>query len=324
MRPPSSSGSARIRSRASRSGSRASCGRQKNRPRLAIGGERVHRELEGGDHPEVAASAAQRPEQLGVLLLGGGDHVTGRGDHLGRHEVVAAQAGPRGQPPHAAAQRQPTDTRVADEPARHGQLVLGGGGIHCRPGRPTSTAGPPCGGVHGDVAEPPEVDHDRTVGHGMTGVTVAASAHGHLHPVPARLGQQLADLGRRLRLHDDGRSAPDVPVPDRSRDGGVIAVVPRRQHRPRARPSQIQDGGVVDNRHGPASEASCPPREGGDRGVCSGGRRPRPVPAGSGLEVGRRSSGRPSRLVPLSLAPPGADEPSDKPRIADGYRRMAR
>ena len=323
MKPPSSSGSARIRSRASRSGSRASCGRQKNRPRLAIGSARAAANSKAVTTPKLPPPPRSAQNRSGFCCSEAVTTSTVRGDQLGRHEVVAAQAGPRVSQPMPPPSVSPA-TPVWLTPAGHGQPVLGGGGIHCGPGRPASTAGPPCGGVDGDVAEPPEVDHDRTVGHGMTGVTVAASAHGHLHPVPARLGQQLADLGRRLRLHDDGRSAPDVPVPDRSRDGGVIAVVPRRQHRPRARPSQIQDGGVVDNRHGPTSEDSCPPREGQDRGRLLRGRRPRPVPAGSDLEVGRRSSGRPSRLVPLSLAPPGADEPSDKPRIADGYRRMAR
>ena len=36
--------------------------------------DRVQRVLEAGGHPEVAAAAAQPPEQVGVLALGGPDH----------------------------------------------------------------------------------------------------------------------------------------------------------------------------------------------------------------------------------------------------------
>ena len=53
----------------------------------------VQAELELGDDPEVAAAAAQRPEQVGVLVVARpGDPAVG-GDDLRGDEVVDAQPG---------------------------------------------------------------------------------------------------------------------------------------------------------------------------------------------------------------------------------------
>ena len=51
--------------------------------------DRVQPVLELGDHAEVAAAAAQRPEQVRVLLGAGPQHLAGGGDDLGGQQVVA-------------------------------------------------------------------------------------------------------------------------------------------------------------------------------------------------------------------------------------------
>ena len=48
----------------------------------------VQRELELGDDAEVAAAAADRPEQVRVLGLGGGPRLAVGGDHARRDQVV--------------------------------------------------------------------------------------------------------------------------------------------------------------------------------------------------------------------------------------------
>ena len=83
--------------------------------------------LEGGDDPEVAAAAAQRPEQLGVAVRPATTRSpVGRHD-LGPDQVVAGEALGARQPADPAAQRQPADAGVAERPADDRQVM--------RPGR---------------------------------------------------------------------------------------------------------------------------------------------------------------------------------------------
>jgi hypothetical protein len=89
----------------------------------------VQAELELGDHAEVAAAAADRPEQVGILVRRGPLDPPVGGDQLGRGEVVDGQPGLAGQPAHATAQRQPADTGVTDRAGGHGQAVRLRGGV---------------------------------------------------------------------------------------------------------------------------------------------------------------------------------------------------
>jgi hypothetical protein len=52
----------------------------------------VQAQLEGGDDAEVAAAAAQRPEQVGVLVGRGADSAAVGQHHLGGDEVVDGHA----------------------------------------------------------------------------------------------------------------------------------------------------------------------------------------------------------------------------------------
>ncbi len=54
---------------------------------------RVHAEREGGSDAEVpSASAAQRPEEIGVLLLAGVQHIAVSIDQIDGEEVVAGES----------------------------------------------------------------------------------------------------------------------------------------------------------------------------------------------------------------------------------------
>src|SRR5204862_7817673 len=66
---------------------------------------------------EVAAAAAQAPEQLRVLAGARAHHVPLGGDDVGRTQVVRGQAVLAHQPADAAAERQAGDAGARDEPA---------------------------------------------------------------------------------------------------------------------------------------------------------------------------------------------------------------
>ena len=88
--------------------------------------ERVQPEREAGDHAEVAAAAAQPPQQLGLLVLIDLHYRSVGGDQLGDDQVVAGQSVGAGEPSHPAAEGQPADAGMRDLPAGHGEPVVAG------------------------------------------------------------------------------------------------------------------------------------------------------------------------------------------------------
>ena len=75
---------------------------------------RVQAELEAGDHTKIPTAAAQRPEQIGIVVSRRPDD-SAVGEHdFGSNEVVDCQAVFAHQPSDAAAERQPADAGVRD------------------------------------------------------------------------------------------------------------------------------------------------------------------------------------------------------------------
>ena len=82
---------------------------------------RVQLEQEAGDDAEIAAAAAQRPEQVGVLLLAGGDEAAVGEHDIGLEQIVDGQAIFARQIAVPAAQRQAGDAGGGNDARRHGQ-----------------------------------------------------------------------------------------------------------------------------------------------------------------------------------------------------------
>ena len=78
-------------------------------------------EQERGHDPEVPAATADRPVQVRVRR-GAGRHELAAGEHdVGLDEVVDGQPELARQVAHAAAEREPADAGVGDDPGRDGQ-----------------------------------------------------------------------------------------------------------------------------------------------------------------------------------------------------------
>jgi hypothetical protein len=84
---------------------------------------RMQSEPERGDHPEVAATASQRPEQIGVFVGGRPDDAALGGDHLGGQQVVDGQPVSAHEEADAAAEGEAGDAGVAHDAAGGGQAV---------------------------------------------------------------------------------------------------------------------------------------------------------------------------------------------------------
>ena len=97
------------------------------------GADLVQAEQERRDDAEVAAAAADRPEQVGVLVGARAHALAVREHDLGLEQVVDRQPALARQVAEAAAERQPADAGGRDDPARRREAVLVGGARRPRP-----------------------------------------------------------------------------------------------------------------------------------------------------------------------------------------------
>ena len=86
--------------------------------------DRVRLERELGHDAEVAAAAAQRPEEVGVLVGARGHRLPVREDDLGAEQVVDREAVRAREVSHPSAERQAADAGRRDDAARNGEPVL--------------------------------------------------------------------------------------------------------------------------------------------------------------------------------------------------------
>ena len=138
----------------------------------------VRAELEARDDAEVAAAAAQRPEQVGVLV--GARRARSRAvgeDDVGRQQRVDRQAVVAHQPADAAAERQPADAGVRDLARRHREPVLLRGGVELAEQRAAADADDRAvAGRPSTRVQRAQVDAERAVAHRAAGDRVAAGA----------------------------------------------------------------------------------------------------------------------------------------------------
>ena len=86
-----------------------------------------------GDDAEVAAAAAERPEQVLVLRFAGRDRLPVGGDHLRRDQVVAREADAPRQVADAAAEGEPADAGRGDDAAGRREAVRVGRVVEVAP-----------------------------------------------------------------------------------------------------------------------------------------------------------------------------------------------
>ena len=185
---------------------------------------RVQPEGELGHDAEVAAAAAQRPEQVRVLGLAGGHDLPVRGHDLGGDQVVAGQAVAAGQIADAAAEREPADAGRGDDAAGGRETVGRGRLVEDRPR--DAAAGPrgPVRGVDGRPGQAGQVGDEGAVGGAETGHAVPAARTASQAGL-GRLRTTAADVGRARTSHDGRRASVDHGVVDLP--GLVVVGAPR-------------------------------------------------------------------------------------------------
>jgi hypothetical protein len=152
--------------------------------------ERMQGELERAHDAEVAAAAAQRPEQVGVLGGRRPDEPAVRRDDRRCDEVVAGQAVLALEPAGATAQREAGDARRRDAPAGGGQAVALRGTVDLCPGGAPAHAGDPRLGVDRDVVHPADVEDEPVLAQREARHGVATAAHGDAQVLVAGEGER--------------------------------------------------------------------------------------------------------------------------------------
>ena len=137
----------------------------------------MERDLHAGHHPEAAATAAERPEEVRVRLVVRANDVAVGGDDLGGNDARGRKAVLAGQPADPAAERVADHADVCGRAMESGEPVLGGGVDHVAPDRSGSDPRHACVRVELDTGHPRRVDQERTV-EGGAPRPVAGALHG--------------------------------------------------------------------------------------------------------------------------------------------------
>ena len=176
--------------------------------------DRAEPELEGRHDAEVAAAAADRPEQVGVVLLAGDVEGAVAGDHVRGQQVVEREAEPPREVADAAAEGQPADAGGRDDAARRGQPEGVRRGVQVAPRRAARDPGRVRQRVDPHTTHGGQVDDHAVVAGAEARDAVATTADRDGQVVvggEAHRGHHVAGVGR---LDDDGGALVDHPVAD--------------------------------------------------------------------------------------------------------------
>src|SRR5215470_18528740 len=178
---------------------------------------------ERGDDAEIAATAAQAPEEIGIALGACGDDRALGGDDLGGEEIVAGEAVFAYQPADAAAEREAGDAGTGYDAGRHGQAVQVGLAIDVAEGGAALDARRAAFRIDEHAAHGREIDDDAIVAQRAAADVVAAAAHGDEQFLGARELHGVDDIGRAGAAGDEAGVLVDARVPNFARPvvGGV-------------------------------------------------------------------------------------------------------
>jgi hypothetical protein len=188
---------------------------EEQRDDVGPAGDRMEPELELGDDAEVAAAAAQAPEQLRVSGRVDAEPVALGGDQLIRRHVVARQPEPAREPAHAAAERQAADAGVGDIARGRGQSMLHRRAIERAQQRPALHRGATARRIHAHAAHRAQVDHEPAVRDAHAEHAVPSAAYANLEVLFAAVTDRLGHVVRARAAHDRPRPPVDHRVPHR-------------------------------------------------------------------------------------------------------------
>ena len=188
----------------------------------------MQREAERADDAEVPASAAQRPEQVGVIGGRRPDDLPLGRDHLGLHEVVDREPVLAHQPANAATEADATDAGVAHDATGGGKTVCLRLVVDIAPQRTALDESRALDGIDRNGAHRRQVDHDAVVAHRGAGHVVTPASYGDLEVAVASEADRRGHIGSAAAASNQSRSSVDGAVPYGA--SGVVLMMLRGDH----------------------------------------------------------------------------------------------
>ena len=188
--------------------------------------DRVQAVLERGDDAEVRSGAAHAPEQIGVVVLAGGDELAVRSNEVDGEQVVDRRAVLAHQPADPAAERQAGDPGVRDDAADGGEPEVLRLAVELAPQHARLGARRPRCRVDADALHRRQVDHEPAIAERMPADPVATGAHRDEQIALARVANGRDHVGDAGAARDAGRPAVDRAVPD---PAALVIADARRQ-----------------------------------------------------------------------------------------------
>ena len=167
----------------------------------------------GRDDAEVAAAAAQRPEQIGVFSRVRHSELTVSGHDIGRDHVVDGETVLAHQPAQAAAECESRDAGVRYHTTGRGKPERLRLAVQFTPDDAALDVRRSLGRVDADAFHRRHVDHQAAVVGAIPGRAVATVAHGEPKSVRSREVHGSLDIGDAGAPCDDRGAAIDVAVP---------------------------------------------------------------------------------------------------------------
>ena len=166
--------------------------------------DRVDGELERRDDAEVAVPAAERPEELCLVLSVDPDRATVRGDELDRGDAVRLKAVLAPEPAHAATERVAGHADVGRRAVQRGEPVLGELRSDAAPLHACSGPHAPGPGVDGGLLELADVDEECVLERAVRVGVVAGGLRRNAQPVVAGVFHGRDDVAHVLGERDCG------------------------------------------------------------------------------------------------------------------------
>ena len=181
--------------------------------------------LEGRHDAEIAAAAAQRPEQVRIVGgIGLAEHAV-RGDHIGRDQVIDREPVLAHQPAQPAAERQTSDARVGDRASCGGESEHLGLAVQFAPEHTALGSHRSALRVHTNALHWRHVDDEAAVVGAVARRAVATAAHRDAETMNPREIHRALHIGNAGAARNQRRPPIDVAVPHPARH--VVASMPR-------------------------------------------------------------------------------------------------
>ena len=175
--------------------------------------DRVKPELDRRHDAEAPATAAERPEQLAVVVRVRADQVALRRHELDRGDAVRCEPEAARVPAHATAERVAHDADVGRRAVQRGEPVRDGGVDHVEPDDAGFGPRDSCGWIDAHAAHAVRLDQDRVLQRPQGRGSVARPLRRELEPVPPGEPDERDDVAGRLRQCDRPRALVDREVP---------------------------------------------------------------------------------------------------------------